>query len=112
MTIKERMASCQLFANSDTNYSEEAAELEKARQRGKALCYEINNLHPDEVKKRFDLMKQLFGDMGDHIWLEPPIKMSYGSNTTLGNKYLHQLQFNCCDDYKVTIGNSVMFGPK
>lgn len=64
MNIRERMASKQLFSDDDANYPKEAAELAKARQRGKALCYEINNLHPDDVEMRNTLMKQLFGSMG------------------------------------------------
>ena len=111
MTIKERMACCQLFADSDDNYPKEADELACARQRGKALCYEINNLHPDKVVERLALMKQLFGSMGDHVWMEPPIHMAYGSNTTLGDYIYINFNFTVVDDYKVTIGNNVMFGP-
>ena len=111
MTIKERMACCQLFTDHDDHYPEEAEELARGRQRGKTLCYEINHLHPDDIKSRFTLMKQLFGAMGDHVWMEPPIYMSYGSNTTLGDYIYINFGLTVVDDYKVTIGNYVMFGP-
>lgn len=79
MNIRERMASKQLFSDDDANYPKEAAELAKARQRGKALCYEINNLHPDDVEMRNTLMKQLLAVWGkcvdgaatsDVLWLK------------------------------------------
>lgn len=111
MTIKERMACCQLFTDEDSNYPEEAAELARARQRGKVLCYEINRLHPDDIEGRSALMKQLFGSMGKNVWMEPPIHMAYGSNTTLGDNIYINFNLTVVDDYKVTIGNDVMFGP-
>ncbi|MCG7378830.1 sugar O-acetyltransferase [Paenibacillus sp. ACRSA] len=111
MNIQERMASKQLFTDHDANYPKEAADLAKTRQRGKALCYEINNLHPDDVEMRKTLMKQLFGSMGENVWMEPPLRMSYGSNTTVGNNVYINFNLTVVDDYKVTIGNDVMFGP-
>lgn len=111
MNIKERMASCQLFTDHDSNYPEEAAELACARQRGKALCYEINCLHPDDTKGRLALMRELFGSMGENVWMEPPIRMAYGSNTIIGNNVYINFNLTVVDDYKVTIGNNVMFGP-
>jgi galactoside O-acetyltransferase len=41
------------FTDHDDHYPQEAEELARARQRGKALCYEINRLHPDDIKGRF-----------------------------------------------------------
>ncbi len=87
MTIRERMAACQLFTDDDAHYPEEAAELEAARHRGKVLCWEINRLHPDETEKRMELLGQLFGKMGEHVWVEPPIYASYGSNVTLVREF-------------------------
>lgn len=111
MNIRERMASCQLFTDHDANYPEESAELARARHQGKALCYEINRLHPDDMEGRLVLMKELFGSMGENVWLEPPIRMAYGSNTTIGNNVYINFNLTVVDDYKVTIGNNVMFGP-
>ncbi|UPK41510.1 galactoside O-acetyltransferase [Paenibacillus pabuli] len=111
MNIQERMESKQLFTDHDANYPEEAAALARARQRGKTLCYEINRLHPDDLEGRKVLMKQLFGSMGENVWMEPPIRMSYGSNTTVGNNVYINFNLTVVDDYKVIIGNDVMFGP-
>lgn len=111
MNIQERMSRCQLFTDHDSNYPEEAAALARARQRGKALCYEINRLHPDDVEGRRALMEQLFASIGQNVWLEPPIRMAYGSNTTIGNNVYINFNLTVVDDYKVTIGDEVMFGP-
>ncbi len=111
MNIRERMASCQLFTDHDSNYPAEAEELARARQKGKAICYEINRLHPDDMERRMELMKELFGSMGENVWMEPPIHMSYGINTTVGNHVYINFNFTVVDDYKVMIGNNVMFGP-
>lgn len=111
MNIQERMANCQLFTDNDFHYPEEAAELACARQKGKALCYEINRLHPDDTKGRIMLMKELFRSLGENVWLEPPIRMAYGSNTIVGNNVYMNFNLTIIDDYEVTIGNNVMLGP-
>lgn len=111
MNISERMASVQLFTDHDVNYPEEASKLARERQRGKALCFEINQLHPDETEKRHVLLKQLLGSIGENVWIEPPIHMAYGSNTTVGSNVYFNFNLTIIDDYKVTIGNNVMFGP-
>jgi galactoside O-acetyltransferase len=111
MNILDRMSSVQLFTDHDANYPEEAANLARARQRGKALCFEINQLHPDETEKRSLLLKQLFGSIGENVWVEPPIRMAYGSNTTVGSNVYINFNLTIIDDYKVTIGSNVMFGP-
>lgn len=111
MNIRERMAACQLFTDHDPHYPEEAEELARARQRGKALCWEINRLHPDELEKREALMRELFGAMGEKCWMEPPIYCAYGSNVTLGNNVYMNFGTTFVDDYKVTVGNNVLFAP-
>lgn len=111
MTIKERMAAGQLFTDEDAHYPEEAAELAAGRQRGKALCWEINRLHPDEVEKRMELLGQLLGGMGKNCWLEPPVYMAYGSNVTFGDGVYANFGLTIVDDWKVTVGSGVLFAP-
>ena len=111
MTIRERMAACQLFTDGDAHYPEEAAELAAARQRGKVLCWEINNLHPDKMEERSKLLAQLFGSMGENVWLEPPIYAAYGSNVTVGDNVYFNFGTTFVDDYKITIGSNVLFAP-
>ena len=106
MTIKERMAACQLFTDDDAHYPEEAAKLAAARQRGKALCWEINRLHPDELEKRSELLSQLFGSMGKNVWLEPPVYAAYGSNVTVGDHVYFNFGTTFVDDYKIIIGSN------
>ena len=111
MTIMERMAACQLFTDTDAHYPEEADELAAARQRGKTLCWEINRLHPEDVKRREELLRELLGSMGDGCWLEPPVYASYGSNITFGDHVYANFGLTMVDDYKITIGNNVLFAP-
>lgn len=111
MNIRERMAACQLFTDFDDHYPEEAAELAALRQKGKALCWEINNLHPDKLEERAALLKQLFGSIGENVWLEPPIYCAYGSNVTVGDETYFNFGTTLVDDWKITIGSHVLFAP-
>lgn len=111
MNIRERMNACQLFTDDDAHYPEEAAELAAMRQKGKVLCFEINRLHPDDLEKRAELLRRLFGKMGEHVWLEPPVYCSYGSNVTVGDYTYFNFGTTLIDDWKITIGSHVLFAP-
>ena len=104
LTQRERIASGRLF----TDMSE---GLPAERLRGKERMYEFNHTRPSEIEKRQALMKEMFGSIGDDCWIEPPISFAYGSNVFFGD--MVYVNFNLClvDDYKIFIGNQVMFGP-
>jgi len=110
-SIRERMADRRLFSDLDPNYRAEAAELAQARQRGKELCWKINQLNPTDVETRTRLIRELFSKVGPNVWLEPPIHMAYGSNTSIGDFVYINSGLTVIDDYKVTVGDRVMFGP-
>jgi len=57
------------------------------------------------------VIRELFGGVGDAVWIEPPFYCDYGTNIVLGsNVYFN---FNCVilDPASVTIGDNAMFGP-
>ena len=77
MTQRERIASGKLFTDMCEGLPEE-------RRRGKELMYEFKHTKPTEVEKRFELMKKMFGAIGEQCWIEPPIYFCYGTNVFIG----------------------------
>ena len=86
-------------------------ELVAGRRRARELCNELNNSRDAERKLRKCILTELFGSVGDGIWIEPPFYCDYGTNITLGNNVY--FNFNCVilDSASVTIGDNAMFGP-
>ncbi len=61
-------------------------------------------------KGREKLVRELLGGTGKTLWLEAPIHFAYGY-TTVGDHFYSNFNLTVVDDGRVSIGNSVMFGP-
>lgn len=84
------------------------AERLKARQ----LIYQYNQTKPEEMEKRNELLKEIFKVDDDHIpYIEPPIHVDYGSNTTLGKRVYMNFGAIILDVAPVEIGDETMLAP-
>src|SRR5260370_41639841 len=104
MTQRERIANGKLFTDMSEGLPEE-------RLRAKERMYDFNHTRPTEIARRRELMKEMFGTVGEHCWIEPPISFCYGTNVFLGNMVYANFNLGLVDDYKIVIGNQVMLGP-
>ncbi|MBW9154771.1 maltose acetyltransferase domain-containing protein [Clostridium estertheticum] len=104
MTIREKMKNGMLYLDVGEGLDEE-------RIRCKELLYDYNNTRPNEEIERKDLLKKLLGDMGEDIWIEPPVHMAYGTNVHIGNHFYANFNLVIVDDIDVYIGEHVMIAP-
>lgn len=104
MTIRERMKQGLL-------YTDLGEGLEEERQRCKELIYDYNLTRPGETEKRKALLQELLGDMGENIWIEPPVRMAYGKNVHIGDAFYANFNLVLVDDIDIYIGNHVMIAP-
>lgn len=104
MTIRERMKAGKLYTDLGEGLAEE-------RLRGKELVYDFNHTRPSEEAKREDILRQLFGSMGENVWIEPPLNVAYGNRTHIGNNVYANFNLVLVDDIEIYIGNGVMFAP-
>lgn len=104
VTEKEKMLSGAMYDAMDPQLTAE-------RRRARDLCKSLNESHDSEQELREHLMRELFGNTGDDIWIEPPFYCDYGFNITLGSKVF--FNFNCVilDPASVIIGSNILFGP-
>ena len=86
-------------------------ELVAARTRARSLCQELNTTRASAEAERRSILRDLFGQGGDTVWMEPPFYCDYGSNIELGERVF--FNFNCAvlDVCPVQIGDFTMFGP-
>ena len=103
MTEQERMKAGYMWLDDAENMA--------IQDRARGLVEKFNNLPADANKERHDLCKELFGECGDHVWIVPPFKITTGIYTSIGDGCYINMGATIIDDWKVTIGNYVMFGP-
>jgi maltose O-acetyltransferase len=103
-TEKEKMLAGELYDPLD-------AELVLGRDRARDLCQDLNATREREQEKRRGILKELFGQGGESVWMQPPFFCDYGSNIYLGKKCF--FNFNCVvlDVCPVRIGDFTLFGP-
>ena len=76
----------------------------------KTLVDIFNNSWSINVPKRVVLEKMIFGKFG-MSWMEPPVHVCVGKNTTIGDGCYINFNATFVDDWKITIEDNVLFGP-
>ncbi len=74
-------------------------------------CLELDNTPYSEFDRRVEIVRELFGFVGDNVFVERGFKCEQGKNISVGDNFY--CNFNCTiyDSYTVKIGNDVMIGP-
>ena len=77
------------------------------------LQNEYNKTEPGDDKTRQKLLKQMFCELGENCYVEPPLKCNWGGHFIhLGNNVYINFDFTAVDDTHIYIGDNVMIGPK
>ena len=102
---RERMHSGRLYFPGDEEIlKEQSACLE--------LLYDFNQTRPGEMARRIELMKQMFAEIGENCYLEPPFHSNFGGkHVHMGNDVYANFNLTLVDDADIYIGDNCMFGP-
>ena len=114
MSLKEQMKTGKVYVEFGHSSEEDKAyeiETENQRQLAKDLCFDYNNTRPTNLERKNELLDQLLGSHGSHIWMEAPIHFAYGSNTHMGDHVYANFNLTVVDDGECHIGSYVMFAP-
>jgi len=103
-TEREKMLAGQLYDPFDS-------ELSAARTRARDLCRQLNATSDADETERRRILRELFGNGGDTVWMQPPFYCDYGTNIELGERVF--FNFNCVvlDVCPIRIGDFTLFGP-
>ena len=105
MTEKEKMLAGMVY---DATNSEMIAELQTTRE----VLYEFNSLHPSETQRMKEILKALFGSVGDDNFLiNQPFRCDYGKQVSIGKRFFANFNFTILDEAPVTIGDDCFIGP-
>lgn len=105
MNEKEKMLKGLLY---DANYD---IDLCKERVQCKTLCYQYNNIIPNDEENRIRILKSILGKTKEKFLIEQPFFCDYGYNIEIGENFYSNHNLIILDAGKVTFGDNVFIGP-
>lgn len=105
MDIKDKMHSGELYFPSDEQLmAEQATYLEK--------MYDFNQTRPSEFDVRTNMLKEMFAEIGDGCYIEPPLHANFGAHHLhFGQGVYANFNLTVVDDTHIYVGDHTMFGP-
>ncbi len=74
--------------------------------------YEFNHTRPTEMDKREALLKEMFAEIGEGCYIEPPLHANWGGRfVKMGAHVYANFGLTLVDDGEITIGDGCMFAP-
>lgn len=104
-TMKERLHTGELYLPDDE---------EIVREQTKCLdrLYDFNRTRPTELTKREQLMKEMFAEVGENCYIEPPFHSNFGgAHVHFGKNIYVNFNLTCVDDTHIYVGDYTMLGP-
>lgn len=103
--IIERMKNQKLYYSNDASLVADQLQcLEK--------LYTFNQTRPSEQAKRARLLKEMFAEMGEDCYIEPPLHANWGGkHVHFGKGVYANFNLTLVDDCDIIVGDHVMFGP-
>ena len=92
-------------------YNDFDEDLFNRRVKAKKLFRAYNKTEDEETELRYNLMQQLFKEVGKNVWIEPDFKCEFGKNIKIEDDVY--INFGCVilDCAEVTIGSHTLIGP-
>ncbi len=105
MSQKDKQHKEELYLPMDAAIMEEqTACLEK--------LYDFNQTRPCEVSKRQALLKEMFAEIGEHCYIEPPFHSNWaGHHVHFGYGVYANFNLTLVDDTHIYVGDRTMIGP-
>lgn len=104
-TMKEKLHTGEIYYPSgDEIMTEQLACLDK--------LYDFNLTRPTELDKRAKMLKEMFAEIGDDCYIEPPLRSNWGGHHVhFGNSVYANFNLTLVDDTHIYVGDYTMIGP-
>ena len=105
MDIREKMHSGDLYFSMDEElFNEQLTYLDK--------LYDFNMTRPSELPKRTEMLKNMFAEIGEDCYIEPPLHANWaGKNVHFGKGIYANFNLTLVDDTHIYVGDYTMLGP-
>ncbi len=104
-TMKERMHTGEIYLPGDD-------EILEVQFQWLDRLYDYNMTRPTEAAKRQSLLKEMFAEIGDNCYIEPPLHANQGGAFVhFGKNVYANFNLTLVDDTHIYVGDYTMFGP-
>lgn len=105
MSMKERLHTGELYLPDDP-------EIVSLQQECLERLYEYNATRPHESEKRAALLQEMFAQIGEGCYIEPPLRSNWGGyHVHFGNHVYANFNLTLVDDTHIYVGDHTMIGP-
>ncbi len=105
MAMKDKMHTGELYLPGDE-------EIMRAQTACLDRLYDFNHTRPTEGEKREALLKEMFAELGEGCYIEPPFHSNWGgAHVHLGKNVYCNFGVTMVDDTHIYVGDYTMFGP-
>lgn len=103
--MKNRMHTGELYLPTDKEIFEEQV-------RCLDRLYDFNQTRPTELKKRAEMLGEMFAEIGEGCYIEPPFHANFGGkHVHFGKNIYANFNLTLVDDTHIYVGDYTMFGP-
>ena len=93
-------------------YIADTPEVAKVQQGCLDRLYDYNHTRPTESAKRKALLKEMFAEIGEGCYIEPPLHANWGGRfVKMGKNVYANFGLTMVDDGEIVIGDGCMFAP-
>lgn len=105
------MTECETLHGGGLYRSDEAALLNEQTACLERL-YDFNATRPSEGEKREALLKEMFAELGENCYIEPPLRSNWGGrHVHFGKNVYANFNLTLVDDTHIYVGDYTMIGP-
>ncbi len=105
MSMKDRLHTGELYLPGDEEIMREQLQCLDRQM-------EFNRTRPTQMEKREALLKEMFAEIGEGCYIEPPLHSNFGGrHLHFGNHVYANFNLTCVDDTHIYVGDYTMFGP-
>jgi len=90
-----------------------SGEITALQTKCQELLYDYNRTRPGEAERRAALLKEMFCEIGEGCYIEPPFHANWGGHFVhFGSNVYANFGLTLVDDTHIYVGDNVMFGPR
>ena len=105
MTEKDKLHTGDIYFPGDP-------EIHKEQTACQEKLYDFNQTRPGELDKRTAMLKDMFAEIGEGCYIEPPLHANFGGkHVHFGKRVYANYNLTLVDDTHIYVGNDTMFGP-
>ncbi|MBO5037762.1 MAG: sugar O-acetyltransferase [Clostridia bacterium] len=93
-------------------YMPEDAEIMKEQLKCLDRLYDFNQTRPTELEKRGEMLKEMFAEIGEGCYIEPPLHANWGGkHCHFGKNVYANFNLTLVDDTHIYVGDYTLIGP-